>query len=285
MQALELILLVLAYTTIILALFLEIICYRRNLEMRETIYLTVSLLLLIVALTLPYFLANLPEDPFSMPVTQAAMILVGHATIVNILVERKHNLPKALRQGVSVVAALLGGAVLVSLFATPWPWLQYTIAGFMGGAVVFSMLMVRRTQPVTRIAHLEKSERIFSILLMVVIPGSLLVNFLAPESRVYSIGLTIPLVFILLASNKAWDDLQRLSLLHKDTPMPREVLTPYGLTTREQEIAQLLIKGSTYRAISEELHISIPTVKTHVTNLYRKCQVNNKIELINLTSR
>jgi len=285
MQALELILLVLAYTTIIVALFLEIICYRRNLEMRETIYLTASFLLLIVALTLPYFLADYQDEPFSMPLIQLAMITVGHATLLNLLVERKHQLPPRFSRAVTLLASALVVAVGVSLFLDESTLIQYITGCFLAGAVLFSMIIIRRTQPLTRVAHKEKTERLFSVLLMITIPGSLLLNFLLPESRAYSIGLTVPLVFILLASNKAWDDIQRLSLLPKAAPLVADTLTPYALTERETEIAQLLIKGSTYRAISEELHISIPTVKTHVSNLYRKCQVNNKIELINLITR
>lgn len=42
------------------------------------------------------------------------------------------------------------------------------------------------------------------------------------------------------------------------------------LSAREQDIVRLLIKGKKYREISDELCISISTVKKHTNNIYRK---------------
>lgn len=53
----------------------------------------------------------------------------------------------------------------------------------------------------------------------------------------------------------------------------------YGLTEREEEIALLLTKGNTYRSISEQLYISLPTVKTHASNIYKKCALKTRHEL------
>lgn len=54
------------------------------------------------------------------------------------------------------------------------------------------------------------------------------------------------------------------------------------LTGREGEIAALLLKGKTYRAIAGELYVSENTVKTHVKNIYAKAGVQNRAELITL---
>lgn len=53
------------------------------------------------------------------------------------------------------------------------------------------------------------------------------------------------------------------------------------LTKRETEILELLGRGLLYKEIAEQIYISIDTVKKHVGNIYRKLQVNNKIEAIN----
>ena len=55
----------------------------------------------------------------------------------------------------------------------------------------------------------------------------------------------------------------------------------YQLTTREVEIIRLLIKGSPYKVISGDLSISEKTVSKHISNIFSKVGVNNKIELIN----
>ncbi len=55
------------------------------------------------------------------------------------------------------------------------------------------------------------------------------------------------------------------------------------LTDREVQIASLLLKGNTYKMISEELFLSQNTVKTHIKNLYSKLGIGSRTELIKLT--
>ncbi len=55
----------------------------------------------------------------------------------------------------------------------------------------------------------------------------------------------------------------------------------HKLTNREQEIAQLIMKGRTNKEIEDELFISLRTVKCHIYNIYQKIGVKNRLELIN----
>ena len=55
-----------------------------------------------------------------------------------------------------------------------------------------------------------------------------------------------------------------------------------GLTEREKDIANLLLKGMTYRLIGEELSVSENTVRTHVKNIYSKQGVKSRMELMNV---
>jgi DNA-binding CsgD family transcriptional regulator len=57
----------------------------------------------------------------------------------------------------------------------------------------------------------------------------------------------------------------------------------YQLTQREYEIALLLLDGQTNLSISDKLIISEGTTKKHVSNIYKKCQVNNRDQLYLLT--
>ena len=52
-----------------------------------------------------------------------------------------------------------------------------------------------------------------------------------------------------------------------------------GITPREREVMGLLVLGRSYREIAESLCISLPTVKTHVSSLYRKTDTVNRLEL------
>ena len=51
------------------------------------------------------------------------------------------------------------------------------------------------------------------------------------------------------------------------------------LTAREKEVLLLIAEGKTNKEISEELHISIKTVKTHVSNLLMKCNLEDRTQL------
>lgn len=55
----------------------------------------------------------------------------------------------------------------------------------------------------------------------------------------------------------------------------------YGLTNREKEILQLLSNGLSYEQIAINLFVSKGTIRKHIENLYRKLQVNNKVDAIN----
>jgi DNA-binding NarL/FixJ family response regulator len=52
------------------------------------------------------------------------------------------------------------------------------------------------------------------------------------------------------------------------------------LSDRQKEILEKLVDGKSYGVISNELFISIETVRTHVKKLYKVLQVNNKTEAI-----
>lgn len=52
------------------------------------------------------------------------------------------------------------------------------------------------------------------------------------------------------------------------------------LTEREKEVLDLLLEGYTNAAICEQLYISINTLKTHNRNIYKKLEVKNKVELV-----
>ncbi|WP_028546071.1 response regulator [Paenibacillus taiwanensis] len=52
-----------------------------------------------------------------------------------------------------------------------------------------------------------------------------------------------------------------------------------GLTEREKEVLLLIADGKSNKDISDELHISIKTVKTHVSNLLMKCEMQDRTQL------
>lgn len=52
-----------------------------------------------------------------------------------------------------------------------------------------------------------------------------------------------------------------------------------GFTLREKEVLLLIADGKSNKEIADELHISIKTVKTHVSNLLLKCALEDRTQL------
>ena len=72
-----------------------------------------------------------------------------------------------------------------------------------------------------------------------------------------------------------------LLITSKTKDLPRDLDHPYNtLTQQERRIAYYLSSGMKNEQIAEELHISIYTVRTHIANIYKKFEVNNKVDLL-----
>lgn len=57
---------------------------------------------------------------------------------------------------------------------------------------------------------------------------------------------------------------------------PRQSAWPAGLTDREVEVLRLIARGTSNRAVAEQLYISTKTVGRHIENLYRKIGVSSR---------
>lgn len=63
------------------------------------------------------------------------------------------------------------------------------------------------------------------------------------------------------------------------TPAPEPVRPTFGLTPRELEIITTVAAGCTNSEMAEKLSISVKTVKHHLTNIFDKLGVANRLEL------
>ncbi len=61
-------------------------------------------------------------------------------------------------------------------------------------------------------------------------------------------------------------------------PFTKDILKK--LTTREKEISKLVYAGYTNKEISDELDISLRTVKAHTTSIYDKLEVKDRVALV-----
>jgi len=71
-----------------------------------------------------------------------------------------------------------------------------------------------------------------------------------------------------------------LQMLSK-AKIEKKMTTP--LSEREMEILKGLVEGKDYKKIAEEQFLSPYTVRTHITNIYKKLHVNNRTQAVKIS--
>ncbi len=66
----------------------------------------------------------------------------------------------------------------------------------------------------------------------------------------------------------------------RDMQFHFDLCKDYQLTEREAQIAEMIVKGMPNKAIAGSLYLSLSTVKVHVSNIYRKIQVHNRLGVV-----
>lgn len=284
----ELILLFLAYSIGLVTIIIQVICYRKKMEHLETIVFAGSFLLLIVLLTAQGLSSFFSEEIARQldPLLSWALLLLGLTTALNIHREREFTFRQGGNKTLYGIFGVTGGIVLALQIMGKSDLAESIAMGAMLLAIAWSMGLVLMTSPSMMVRHRNQIERYTSwgfFALVIILTSIGLTERFLPGS-----GISIPdgpyilaLIFIFLSVNKIWDDLRRLSLLTSSQELNPHVISNLGISPREQEVMSLLITGKSYQQIADELFISLPTVKTHVSNIYRKVGVRNKIELIN----
>ncbi len=79
-----------------------------------------------------------------------------------------------------------------------------------------------------------------------------------------------------------FSDLAGFLVISKENKGKKQLRTVYKITDREFNIIDYIISGMTYKQIAEKLSLSEKTVESHLSNIYNKIGINNKIELINI---
>ena len=70
-----------------------------------------------------------------------------------------------------------------------------------------------------------------------------------------------------------------------EAPDPEQLVQAAGLTPRERTVAQLVARGLSNGEAAARLRVRSSTIAEHLTNVFRKLAVANRIELIRLLTR
>lgn len=95
--------------------------------------------------------------------------------------------------------------------------------------------------------------------------------------------LTVPYTYRHLFSVGWIRDLSRDDMARYQTAVEKaDRFGGYDLTPRQKEVTVLLLSGMTRRQIAGELGVSESTVKMHTSELYRKLNINSRVELFRI---
>lgn len=78
---------------------------------------------------------------------------------------------------------------------------------------------------------------------------------------------------------------RRVLELFKHNLQPAGPEQDYDLTNQEKKVLKLLVEGKSYKLISQELFVSVDTIKSHIRNIYAKLQVHSGTEAVSLAIR
>jgi DNA-binding CsgD family transcriptional regulator len=67
----------------------------------------------------------------------------------------------------------------------------------------------------------------------------------------------------------------------EERDIPEQFFLQHHITDREKEIIELLLKGYSNQQIGKALFISTRTVKNHIYSIYRKTNIQNRMQLVN----
>ncbi len=77
-----------------------------------------------------------------------------------------------------------------------------------------------------------------------------------------------------------WVIIEEASFLKLSIIPGEKFYEKYNITKREKEVIEKILQGDSIIDVSEKLHITIGTVKDHLSSVYKKTKVKNKRELI-----
>ncbi|EKE74974.1 LuxR C-terminal-related transcriptional regulator [Gallaecimonas xiamenensis] len=80
-------------------------------------------------------------------------------------------------------------------------------------------------------------------------------------------------------NGELWVDRALTASLLRDLRKPPTEPSPVGLSPRERQIVALVAQGMSTGRLADQLHISEKTVRNHLSSIYDKLQVADRVEL------
>jgi DNA-binding CsgD family transcriptional regulator len=144
----------------------------------------------------------------------------------------------------------------------------------------FFFLLKQRNKPLGRIAGRARKTALVG--LACIIPAMALEDLYLTMSESPPQVITDPLAFLFLTGGTVAFVMLFLVQQGRRSGEREDFeafATHYDLSEREREVAALMVGGLRYKEIADKLCISLDTVKTHASHIYRKTSSGGRIEL------
>lgn len=176
-----------------------------------------------------------------------------------------------------IAAYTASGIVLISV------GLSLAFNGLQAGMAAWGIKVLRGAVPDPRAASLRGFFRLSVGLYLLAIAyvafGLLVKSAVVPAINAFLNGLFGMAWSVLLIASHVSRTRARAGEAGR---LPGFFVSEYRITAREEAVIRLLAEGLTTKEIGGRLFVSPRTVETHCQNVYRKCIVSNRVELLKL---
>ena len=176
-----------------------------------------------------------------------------------------------------IAAYTASGIVLVSV------WLSLAFNGLQAGLAAWGIRVLRGAVPDPRAASLRGFFRLsvglYVLAIAYTVFGQLVKSAMIPAASALLNGLFGMAWSVLLLARHVFRTRARAG---EAGGLPGFFVSEYRITAREEAVIRLLAEGLTTKEIGGRLFVSPRTVETHCQNVYRKCSVSNRVELLKL---
>ena len=202
------------------------------------------------------------------------------------------RLSRAFKRSFAIAAGLLLASYVVTGLlprgSALWLWIaRAQLVVFVLGILAILGILLRLVLDSRKIRNSTERKAIRSFgLSYLVIYAVFVATFLLPDAVQFppnALALLAINLFPFIWSRKSFAEAYAATAASVDD---RESLERFcrtrGLTSREANILELLLRGRSNAQIEKELFISIHTVKNHITNIHQKLGVRSRWQLISL---
>ena len=287
----------LGFSVILIVFFLWL--RNRNSVLKQFLLFAVSLtLILIEQMVTAYVFTNAPESVALTTIMRfvsaagCSLLIYSFTRLVRMLLEREMS--AVFLRGLAAYSLVPVVATVVYSFKDVQfvLWMASTLL-FLSILYNTVTVLVHNQRIITRM--IRSGIRNLAIVALVLLPilfVDIFIERIKFFGEAFTFGLFSVFVFYTVFSAMSLYNIVRgFNKLISHTYQPANTFSTdqmpdaYRITNREKEIIDCLLSGLTYRQIGEKLSISLPTVKTHVANIYKKIGVQNKIELLNAVKK